>query len=325
MRETQRRKSGTLAYAEGEHRFLGDLNEALRKLEATNPLNATEEWPTLWVLGLPRSGTTLLTQLIAFCLDVGYVNSLMARFWLAPLSGARLSRLVVGDFKNVDYSSRYGKSGNVSIPHEFSYFWQHWLKMEHMPPYDPAAAVGEIDWSGLRQTLLGMAAIFGKPMVHKALYVGYHVARFDEVFQKSIFLYIERDPSDVAVSICKARMDYYSDLDEWWSLYPIDYEELVGRPYWEQIAGQISSLSSMFRNQLEVLPKANALWISYRELCDDPQGVLNRIVEFSRSLYATDLKQTEKAPQRFCYSKPTIEPNVLEKLSAGLESFGLVT
>ena len=31
--------------------------------------------PFVFVLGLPRSGTTLTSQLLAYCLDAGYVNN----------------------------------------------------------------------------------------------------------------------------------------------------------------------------------------------------------------------------------------------------------
>jgi hypothetical protein len=51
----------------------------------------------VFVLGVPRSGTTLTSQLLAYCLDAGYVNNAAARFWLAPVHGIRLARLIAGD------------------------------------------------------------------------------------------------------------------------------------------------------------------------------------------------------------------------------------
>lgn len=324
QREEERRKRGVVAYAEGEHEFLDALNDALLPLESTASSEHSEVLPAIWVLGLPRSGTTLLTQLIAFCLDVGYVNNLIARFWRAPLTGARLSQIVLRDFKHISYESQYGKSTSVSIPHEFSYFWHHWLKMENIPPYDPVAADRQIDWAGLRRTLLGMSAIFGKPMVHKALDVGYHVARFDERFEKSIFVYIERDPLDLAISFAKARLDYYANLDAWWSMYPVEHEQLVGRPYWEQIGGQIAFLSAMYRRQLAALPKGNVIDVSYGELCRDPRAVLDRIRARSRAMYDLDLPQIAAPPATFEHSRPTIDRDVTGKLRGGLATFGLV-
>jgi ABC-type oligopeptide transport system ATPase subunit len=45
-----------------------------------------------FIVGLPRSGTTLLSQLLAYSLDAGYTTNFAARFWLAPVHGLRLGR-----------------------------------------------------------------------------------------------------------------------------------------------------------------------------------------------------------------------------------------
>ena len=42
--------------------------------------------PLLFIVGVPRSGTTLLYQLMCTHLDVGYVSNAMARWWMAPIS-----------------------------------------------------------------------------------------------------------------------------------------------------------------------------------------------------------------------------------------------
>jgi hypothetical protein len=42
-------------------------------------------------VGVPRSGTTLLYQLIARFLRVGFITNRMARYWMTPIAGAMLS------------------------------------------------------------------------------------------------------------------------------------------------------------------------------------------------------------------------------------------
>ena len=72
------------------------LNEYLRPRELELYRDREIEHALVFVVGLPRSGTTLLTQVLAYCLDAGYVNNFAARFWLAPVHGLRLSRLMRG-------------------------------------------------------------------------------------------------------------------------------------------------------------------------------------------------------------------------------------
>ena len=98
------------------------MNQTLAPVEHYAPSGVPR--PNLFVFGLPRSGTTLLYQLIAYCLDLGYISNLAARFWLAPLTGVVLARAVLGNRRDGSFRSDYGKSLDPAGPHEFSYFWQ---------------------------------------------------------------------------------------------------------------------------------------------------------------------------------------------------------
>ncbi|MCH8331709.1 MAG: hypothetical protein IH946_10110, partial [Bacteroidetes bacterium] len=170
---------------------------------------------------------------------VGYVNNLIAKFWLSPVTGITLSRIVLKNGNNTSFTSDFGKTRELFEPHEFGYFWIHWLKMKDMPPYIPTDVESKIDWDGLYQTLLNISDAFGKPFAFKALSPGHHIARFAEMLDKALFIYIERDPLDVGLSLYQARMEYYNDPAQWWSMFPPEYDALKDLPYWEQIAGQI--------------------------------------------------------------------------------------
>ena len=76
----------------GEEFFLDDLNQRLAAAHDQELVERPELFPTLHVVGPPRSGTTLLMQLLAAHLEVGYINNLIAAFWRAPLYGIRLSK-----------------------------------------------------------------------------------------------------------------------------------------------------------------------------------------------------------------------------------------
>ena len=77
-----------------EESFLDDLNLRLATFHDAEVTEQPEHFPTLHVVGPPRSGTTLLMQLLAAHLEVGYINNLIASFWRVPLYGIRLSKKV---------------------------------------------------------------------------------------------------------------------------------------------------------------------------------------------------------------------------------------
>ena len=212
-----------------EGRFLR-MNIALSKLEGDS--KPQEEYPTLFIFGLPRSATTLTYQLLSQCLEIGYINNLMARFWLAPQYGIALSQSVLGSPRRAEYASDFGKTPGPYGPHEFAYFWHHWLKVTEI---DDMLEFGlprlDIDWTGLRRAVQGMQTIFVSGMVFKTVYALNHIDAFLKTFSMPLFVYVEREPEDVALSILAARHAYYGRSDAWWSTYPPNYHALANLPF----------------------------------------------------------------------------------------------
>ena len=60
--------------------FLEQLNQYLISFDLYRQRGYDIVQPFVFVVGAPRSGTTLLTQVIAHCFDAGYICNLTARF-----------------------------------------------------------------------------------------------------------------------------------------------------------------------------------------------------------------------------------------------------
>jgi hypothetical protein len=112
--------------------FIRRLNDpsAMDPRNSAAQLGIPERNPThrlILVCGPPRSGTTLVTQLIAQHFDVGFIDHLTARFYRRPALGAMLRRSVFGDRHVTDYRSDYGRTSNPLDVHAMGWFWQHHL------------------------------------------------------------------------------------------------------------------------------------------------------------------------------------------------------
>jgi hypothetical protein len=105
-----------------------EINEALLPLELNSYRDVSIEKPFIFVFGLPRSGTTLVTQLIAQCARTGFINNFVARFWKAPVTGIRFAKTLGVAAKGSDFQSNFGATESLLGIHEFGYFWRHWLK-----------------------------------------------------------------------------------------------------------------------------------------------------------------------------------------------------
>jgi len=287
---------------EQNENFLEEFNRHLLSKEINEYQDHPVRYPFLFVIGLPRSGTTLLTQLIAHTFDISYINNLAARFFLAPLHGIKFSHTVLGEERVSDFQSDYARTHNLNDIHEFGYFWRYWLNKHtfedivHAKKLEP-----EINWNGLKKVLTTLQNETQKPFVFKNIYGSYHMEKFVEMLQKVVFIFIERDELDTAVSILNARKKYNTDLNVWWSYQPPEYHQIKDLDYWSQIAGQIHYLKKFYLEEMGKLPEKNRMHLSYREMCENPARVIQRIRDVCKMHGDYDLPPVHNPPDEFPY------------------------
>ncbi len=298
--------------------FLWQLNELLQAHEAENYSDYPIEHPFIFIYGLPRSGTTLTSQLLAYGLDTGFINNFAARFWLAPLHGIRLAQIILDNEGTHQFQSVFARTPGLHDIHEFGYFWRHWLLKDEVEGVTQAAAIEDrINWSGLQRSLANMQHHFGKAMVFKNIFGAYHPGKLEDILRKVLYVYIERDPLDVGVSIMNARMKYYNDPSLWWSYMPPEYETIKDLNPIGQIAGQIYYLKQYYETITS--ERENSLHIHYDELTQNPKDVLKRVRVKVRTLYDYDIPLREGIPDQFPYRHYSQEDKLKGQLKKALK------
>lgn len=314
--------------ARGEMEFLKALNDSLHDLgKQLTRKDLEEEFTNIFILGLPRSGTTLLSQVLYIGLDLYTTNNLISKFWQSPLVGVWLSKVVIGENKNYSFESEYANTPDIDAPHEFSYFWRNVLKIKDPYNYDPVSADTNINWQKLKETVLNMNHVVGKGFVFKTLeYTGYHLLRFSSLFKEALFVYIERHPLEVAKSIYKARLKFFGDESRWWASVPAEYYELENLSYADQIAGQIFYLQKMYSEKFDTIPDRDQrlITISYKQLCDRPDTILEKIIEKSSEMNTTKLIKSDLKVSPFKISTNKVPKKVEMELKEALKKFDLI-
>jgi hypothetical protein len=302
--ELSRERQGPYAKDEDDERFLERLNDDLHARELALYQDVEIERPFVFVIGVPRSGTTLTSQLLAYCLDAGYVNNAAARFWLAPVHGIRLARLIAGERGERSFRSDYARTDGLLDIHEFGYFWRHWLLKR---TFDDVVHAGErereIDWEGLRRTLANVQHELGRPFVAKNVLAAHHVAKVTEVLGPVVWVLVERDPLDACVSILDARTRYYADPRTWWSYVPPEYPRLKDLDESEQIAGQVHYLTKLYERRLAEVDPACVVRLSYETMCAEPAAALEAVRSSASGAYGHDLALREPPPESFPVSR----------------------
>jgi hypothetical protein len=267
---------GAFAKDPAEERFLERLNEILAPHAEADLLDLEELHPTLHVVGAPRSGTTLLHQVLASGLEIGYVNNLVAAFWQAPVYGIRLSRKLGLDELGSSFSSGFGRTDGIGEPHEFGYFWNDHLRYPDLSEQAPGHEE-TIDWANLRRVLLNMAHASGRPMAFKPMLLVWHLERMAEVMPRTCYVWIRREQRQTALSLLAMRRALFGTLDEWASLRPGGSDWLADEPPWRQVAAQVVELERVLERAFARLGSESMLTLRYEELCASPRDVLARV------------------------------------------------
>lgn len=252
-------------------RVLGTLESALLRF-------APERTPTpqLFILGLPRTGTTLVYQYVVHRLEVAYFTSGCGRYHRSPCLVTRIQRRLHGEYVS-DFRSEYGKSEGPVAPREAGSVWARFFGYE---AYVEPADVSHRDRETLRRTVHCVQRAFrGAPFVNKNVKHLLRIPALADVFPRARFLVVERDREDVALSVLRARHRQMADPGRWWSVRPPDYPRLREMDPVAQVAGQLESLGRKLDADLRELDPGRVLHCGYRAFCEDPEEVAREVRE----------------------------------------------
>lgn len=236
--------------------------------------------PQLFIMGLPRSGTTLLYQYVVHRLNVAYFTHGVARLYHAPCITTYIQHKIYGRYES-DFKSNYGKeAGNVSpvSPREAGGVWCRFFDIND---YIDVAEITNKDKHLLQNTVACVQNTFGGvPFVNKNVKHILRIAALKKIFPHSKFLIIDRDLEDVAVSILRGRYHNLPDPTKWWSVRPPNYGKLKKLPVIEQVFKQCVSLRQQLDHDLSRLEPECVMRIQYNDFCRNPEGFVMQISSF---------------------------------------------
>ena len=264
---------------------LKDRLEPLQK-EQNKKFSAPEK-PVILVFGSPRSGTTLLTQILSSTGDFAYPSNFLTRFAFAPYFGAMFQQMLFNpeyDFgeemsdiqSNSNFQSNLGKTKGALGVNEFFHFWRKFF-----PNYEPGFLTNNdllnVDIIRMRSELAGIESVFGKPFVSKGKMMQFNSSFFSQRMPELFFIHIKRDPLFVMQSVLLSRRKYYNTDRIWFSVKPKEYSWLSKLDVFKQIAGQIFFTERAIEEELGHIASHRKLTIHYENLCEDPLNFYDKL------------------------------------------------
>jgi len=271
--------------------LLADLNRDLAGAVERLPAGlGRPQLPSVFVVGCPRSGTTLMYQWLAATGLFTYPTNFVSRFPAAPWIGERIQLLLTDpdydfhgelagteDMTGDPFSSRLGKTTGLLSPHEFWYWWRRFLPERDthaLSPQDLAA----VDTGGMLRELAAWEAVRHRPLAMKGLILNWNLPWLADLLPGAVFVHIRRDPFFTMQSLLAARRDFSGDIRRWYSFRPPQYPDLANREPAQQVAGQVLFTEQAVSEGLAGLPAHRVIQVAYEDFCRDPQEVHTRLL-----------------------------------------------
>ena len=259
-----------------KNKLLTPLNYLLNPLENLylniNDLDYLKSSPPVFIIGPPRSGTTVLYQLLCKHFNFGYTNNFVADWYNIPITATRLYNIFSSQTSSIELTSNYGKSSNLYGPNEFGKFWYRWFSKTHELKDNYPLIENK-----LRLEIAGLTKIHQKPMLFKNVINSMRINVLSQIFDNSIFIVLNRENLDIAQSILNARIELYNNKNHSWSVITSALQTDPEIPYYKQIVHQIRGVTSNINLARKNIGDNKFIFVDYKELCNNTDQVLKSI------------------------------------------------
>jgi len=235
-------------------------------------------YPPIFIIGAPRSGSTLLCQVLTDYYDIGYLSNLHCKFYGAPHLVERLFHPSMKDYHKQKYTSYHGQTQGWFAPSECGEFWYQFFRRN--PPYVTLSDVDERKMISMKNSVGKLAGAAQRPILFKNLYCSLRLKPIGKYLPESVFIVVTRKVIDNAHSILEGRKKALGVYDEWWSVEPPEVEKFKLLPPHEQAVEQIHSIYDLIAKDENEIGKDKFLWISYESLCSNVRSTIEEISEF---------------------------------------------
>ncbi len=234
----------------------------------------------VFIIGVPRSGSTILYQAITATMDIGYINNLICSLYNSLPLGFKLSKYIYSNSTHTCFNSSFGHTTDYgyNAPSECGSFWYRWL------PRDKHF----IDWNDfdrnivhkIRQEVYSASNIIKRPIVFKNLNAGQRLRLISRTFPNARIIHIKREAAYNIQSILKARRNNNIPEHSWWSIKPPYYTSYLNLSEIKMCTAQYKGILKQIDEDRKLFPENQWKDIEYENFIDDPQMTIESLMDF---------------------------------------------
>jgi len=275
-------------------------------------LRLANRFPPLFVVGAPRTGTTLALQVLAGGFRFAWFTNASNDRPRAPVYSAW--RSLRAHPLEARFTSRYGRIEGPSAPSDGWRVLKRWFPLygEPVPAWlEPPEA--------LRTSVRLLERLFGAPFLLKNNHNSTRIEALAELFPGALFVHVTRALPEAAASLLEARARHRVPLGSWWSAAPPSEHGRAFASELEQVVRTLRGLESHVRGSLAGLQGSRWLEMDYEALCAEPR----MLMEWTSRAYLTAgvrLASRPGVPTSFEASR--LEPVRREEMERAIEELG---
>jgi len=258
-------------------------NNAISPIDRLFVNRTGETFPPIFIVGAPRTGTTLAYQLITQKFRLGYFIRMMDYLFGIQNLTMRLAKPFLRRPLPL-YISRYGKIPGILAPAENANYWFQWFPWGNAEGHYIRADSSSIrKYDEIAKSVCSLSAILERPMIFKCVYLSMTIGVLAQVFPGAQFISIRRERLYSAQSILLRRLSQLRP-ESWWSVKPPEYRRLKAASILDQVAAQVVSTEQIVRRDLQRYALGRFVEVRYEDLCKSPHEVLGKLVAWLKPL-----------------------------------------
>ncbi|MBK3518559.1 sulfotransferase [Carboxylicivirga marina] len=263
------------------------LNLIERPLIKRYSANKMRHAPT-FIIGPPRTGSTILYQALTQKLDVLYIDNLINMARNNPYIGFWFSQKIFGNKSHNSSSSNHGNTKGLHAPNE-GLFWYKWLPRDrHYIELDEmnTQSIGQI-----KELLQAITNRYDKPILFKNLSFSVRLPFVKTTFPEAKIIYIKRNPLYVAQSILLGKRKSNTPANEVWSIKPKEHALLAQMDdELEQIVWQIYLIEKQIHKDLRLFEEQQVNVIDYEALNETIIEHLSKHIDCTKRAFADSIE-----------------------------------
>lgn len=276
-------------------KYLSPIISVFEKHKIKKYSSKDSKYEPVFIIGPPRSGSTILYQLITNFLNVNYIDNLCNLSRRNLYFGMWLSNLFFKRKNHNNFDSNYGNTRKYGLhaPSEGGQIWYRWFGRNIT--YFEKGMLTQKSILQIKNIFRAIDKRFGKPVVIKNLTFSQRIKVLHDIFPEAKFIIITRSPAFNAQSIYSARLK--KNHSEWWSVKPKNYKDLLHLSLAEQCVGQVYYIEKQIFNDIKLFPEQQVKVICYEDLFTNCTEILDDLKTFIRSETRSDYSNIKIRPE----------------------------